>query len=59
LLFFLLGAFSENTFFPKGAQNNSPKRVCLAGKILVSLPPFACPIVNTPNGNKAQNPKIV
>ena len=29
---FVGGAFFENVFPPKGAQKNSPKWVCLAGK---------------------------
>jgi len=51
----LLGAFFEKVFFPKGAQKNSRKLVCLAGKISGSILPFFCPILNTPNANKTQN----
>ena len=29
---FVLGAFFENVFSPRGAPKNSPKCVCLAGK---------------------------
>ena len=55
---FWLGAFFKNVFSAKGAQKNSPKWVCLAGKILVSTPPPFCPIFNTPNANITQNQKI-
>jgi len=40
--------FFENVFCPHGAQKNSQKWVCLAGKILVSLPPILLPLYKTP-----------
>ena len=54
---FVLGTFFENVFSPKGAQKKSQKWVCLAGKLLVSLAPIFCPILDTPNANKTQNLK--
>ena len=42
----LLGVhFFENVFCPKGWPKNSQKLVCLAGKVLVNLPPPFCPIL--------------
>ena len=54
---FCFGWVARNVFFPKGWQNNLPKWVCLAGRILVSLPPLFCPIVDPPNAHIRQNPK--
>ena len=54
---FLLGAFFENAFFPKGWPTNPHKWVCLAGKISVSLPRPFCSILDPPNANIRQNQK--
>jgi len=51
--------FFENVFSPKGWLKNSPKKVCLAGKILVTPPTTTlCPILNPPNAHIRQIRKI-
>jgi len=44
----VLGTFFENVFSQKGVQKNSQKGVCLAGKILVNLPPPFAPYKTPP-----------
>ena len=43
---------------PKGWPTNLQKWVCLAGKILFSLPRVFCPIVDPPNAHIKQHPKF-
>ena len=54
---FFGGAFFGHVFSPKGWPKNPPKWVCLAGKILVSLPPFFHPIWDHPDAHIRQNSK--
>ena len=51
------GCVFENVFSPKGAPKNSPKWVCLAGEMLLSIPPPFCPILDPPNAHIRQNPQ--
>jgi len=51
------GHFFQSVFSPKGLPKNPQKMICLAGKILVSLPPIFCLVSDPANAHIRHNPK--